>query len=1036
MATVTAYPKHTNLIDGAEASISFSYSINDYTEKDLYTVFAKNAFDSIPDGSTINSIKFYFDAKYSKDSLSANNYERWRIYRWLRVNNWDGTYDNFNSFNNLSKTLMYEGGLETDTIGTSYAPYTLDISGLISLSVSDLKSGVFIWLQARRKGTLNATMYIKNFRIVIDYTPPSYYLDLNGTIDGSWINNISSYGTAEVYIKGSLVEGGPVSDYYAVHPYGTTYEIKNIRASDGYRYNKDSSGPLSGTITNATEVLLSFSTKCTIKYDGNGQTGGSVVDQPGYINEPLRLAQNGFEKSYDVILYKFENEYFETPHSDATFQGWCTSASGETNVGKGGDWYTPSGNETLYAKWSDMPEVELRTPIRDGYTFLGWYTKASGGTKVANGGDNYRPDKKSVTLYGHWKRNSINRIYIGTKKPKFYKGKKPIRSIYLGTSLIYKVFLPKISYDSIKTLGNLLVPLPEDTPKTYTLPEANLENAEGNVSYALYSDSKCKTPVGAGITFDENTRQVTISNEAKDTVAAQNTYKDGLAKFYVKATYKNLSAIGEITFENYKVTATFSYLNNKDEDVNLPVKVYYGTSVEEFANSITDFKPPENNKVCHYINNGWVDPYRESTIKSVKRNTTFVLDFIQLNHVIDPTIFGYEKKVPTCTESGYIKGYCGYCAKQENGYKGLIQVNSPATGHKDTNGDNICDVCGEIFVDSGACGDNLTYTLDSNGVLTISGTGDMQNSSFEWNKKQIKSVIINDGVTSIGNDAFSSCSGLTSVTIPDSVTSIGSSAFNGCSGLTSVTIPDSVTSIGSSAFSSCSGLTSLIIPDSVTNISDSAFSNCTSLTSVTIPDSIISIGDSAFSRCDGLTSLTIPDSVTSIGNSAFSDCYGLTSITIGNNVTSIGYGVFRNCYSLTDITVSSDNIAYHSTNNCLIETESKTLILGCKNSVIPSNGSVTDIGYQAFFYCTGLTNITIPNSVTSIGGSAFDFCRNLTEVNFSTRTDIPALESPDVFDNTPDNLAIKVPSDLVDQWKAATNWDAYADKIVGVRSKM
>ena len=134
MATVTAYPKHTNLIDGAEASISFSYSINDYTEKDLYTVFAKNAFDSIPDGSTINSIKFYFDAKYKADSLSASNKERWRIFRWLKVNNWDGTYENFNSFNNLSKTVMYEGGLETGTIGTDYAPYTLDISGLISIS--------------------------------------------------------------------------------------------------------------------------------------------------------------------------------------------------------------------------------------------------------------------------------------------------------------------------------------------------------------------------------------------------------------------------------------------------------------------------------------------------------------------------------------------------------------------------------------------------------------------------------------------------------------------------------------------------------------------------------------------------------------------------------------------------------------------------------------------------------------------------------------------------------------------------------------
>lgn len=844
-------------------------------------------------------------------------------------------------------------------------------------------------------------------------------------------------------------KGDGVTESTTMYDYGTVPSYGSAPTRYGYTFKgwSDGSTTYSGTLPTAYEQDVTYTavwekTPCTITYDLNG--GISVNDdyktQNGFIGESINLPKiyvgegkqtedMPFSKSCKVLFdYNYDNKT-EFLLSYAPLSGWYTTDG--TRVGGSGDSYIPNGDTTLYAHWDNFNAINLISEERKGYTFLGWYTKLNGGERVGGSNDSYTPEN-SITLYAHWKRNSINRIYIGTKKPKFYKGKKPIRSIYLGTSLIYRVFLPKISYDNIK-IGHLLVPQPGYAPNTYTLPEANLENAEGNISYALYSDSKCKTPVGAGITFDENTRQVTISNEAKDTVAAQNTYKDGLAKFYVKATYKNLSAIGEITLKNYKVTATFSYLNNKDEDVNLPVKVYYGTSVEEFANSITDFKPPENNKVCHYINNGWVDPYRESTIKSVKRNTTFVLDFIQLNHVIDPTIFGYEKKVPTCTESGYIKGYCGYCAKQENGYKGLIQVNSPATGHKDTNGDGICDVCDEILVDNGTCGDNLTYTLDSNGVLTISGTGDMQNSSFGWNKKQIKSVIINDGVTSIGDSAFDNCTGLTSVTIPDSVTSIGSSAFNGCSGLTSVTIPDSVTSIGSSAFHGCYGLTSLIIPDSVTNISDSAFSNCTSLTSVTIPDSIISIGDSAFSRCDGLTSLTIPDSVTSIGNSAFSDCYGLTSITIGNNVTSIGYGVFRNCYSLTDITVSTDNIVYHSTNNCLIETESKTLILGCKNSVIPSNGSVTNIGYQAFFYCTGLTNITIPNSVTNIGGSAFDFCRNLTEVNFSTRTDIPALESPDVFDNTPDNLAIKVPSDLVDQWKAATNWDAYADKIQGVQ---
>ena len=155
-------------------------------------------------------------------------------------------------------------------------------------------------------------------------------------------------------------------------------------------------------------------------------------------------------------------------------------------------------------------------------------------------------------------------------------------------------------------------------------------------------------------------------------------------------------------------------------------------------------------------------------------------------------------------------------------------------------------------------------------------------------------LLIADGVTSIGDNAFYECTSLTSVTIPNSVTSIGGSAFYGCTGLTSVTIPNSVTSIGDRVFYGCTGLTSVTIPDSVTSIEFNVFSGCTGLTSVTIPNSVTFIDAYAFRDCTSLTSVTIPDSVTSIGNDAFRDCTGLTSVTIPNSVTSINNRAFLN----------------------------------------------------------------------------------------------------------------------------------------------
>ena len=217
--------------------------------------------------------------------------------------------------------------------------------------------------------------------------------------------------------------------------------------------------------------------------------------------------------------------------------------------------------------------------------------------------------------------------------------------------------------------------------------------------------------------------------------------------------------------------------------------------------------------------------------------------------------------------------------------RGAVEPNETKPGYS---GDRYCPDC-DTVLEKGYTywvEDNLTWKLYEDGTLNISGKGAMKNYNYYNNpspafkNSNVKKVVIEDGVTSIENSAFDSCSSLTSITIPDSVTSIGNSAFNNCSSLTSITIPDGVTSIGNSAFFGCSSLTSITISDSVTSIEESTFYGCSSLTSITIPSSVTSIGDHAFCNCSSLTSITISDSVTSIGNDAFYGCSNLKTISL------------------------------------------------------------------------------------------------------------------------------------------------------------
>lgn len=326
---------------------------------------------------------------------------------------------------------------------------------------------------------------------------------------------------------------------------------------------------------------------------------------------------------------------------------------------------------------------------------------------------------------------------------------------------------------------------------------------------------------------------------------------------------------------------------------------------------------------------------------------------------------------------------------------------------------------------SGSFGENITWALDESGTLTISGTGPMPNytggGEVPWNADSVTSVIVEDGITTVGDWVFSWHPELASVVLPDSITDIGSNAFYHAYQLERFVIPENVTfigdfafyanykltdpmipecviSIGEQAFAHCSGLTTVTIPAGVEFIGNAAFAYCTALTDIlvnqdnanyandasgvllskdlaaliqapgaisgsySVPDGVAVIHDYAFVSCTGLTDVSIPDSVTSIGNHAFSGCTNLTTADLGSGITVIGEYAFDQCASLSSV-------------------------------MIPEG--VTMIEYRSFRECTSLTEITIPAGVTEIGYSAFDGCTGLCEVHFLG--DAPVFNGDDVF---------------------------------------
>ena len=297
-------------------------------------------------------------------------------------------------------------------------------------------------------------------------------------------------------------------------------------------------------------------------------------------------------------------------------------------------------------------------------------------------------------------------------------------------------------------------------------------------------------------------------------------------------------------------------------------------------------------------------------------------------------------------------------------------------------------------VANGECGDNLTWTLDDGGTLTISGNGwmDTYYGNVPWKNygSDIIKIVIEDNVENISRFVFSDCINVTSITIPDSIIEIANGAFSGCTKLarvdiidieawcnisfldinyesisnplyyaklylnneliTDIVLPNGITTISNYAFYGYKELKSISIPDNVTSIGDYAFYGCTGLNKIVIEEGLTSIGGYAFSNCSSLESITIPDSVTSIGDSVFDCCDSLESVTIPDSVTSIGSNAFRDCTGLISAKIGD---------------------------------SVTIIGYSAFSGCDTLAVVDMGTSVKTVGAYAFSGC-SIVKVNIKS----------------------------------------------------
>lgn len=337
---------------------------------------------------------------------------------------------------------------------------------------------------------------------------------------------------------------------------------------------------------------------------------------------------------------------------------------------------------------------------------------------------------------------------------------------------------------------------------------------------------------------------------------------------------------------------------------------------------------------------------------------------------------------------------------------------------------------------SGKCGDNLEWTLDSDGELLITGYGAMYDYEYDdtrpkWDKDLVKTVRIEGAATNIGNRAFERSPNLTDIKMPNTITKIGSSAFSSCYALTDMALPNTVTELGSWAYSHCRSLTKEYFPKALIGIGLNALVGCENVTSMEVEQ-----GNPVFDSRDncnaiirsatntlvaGCQTTVIPNTVMSIGRSAFYDCANLTNITIPTSVTTIEEAAFYRCSKLQEVEIPD-----------MVTTIGEAAFTLCHRLVsVKIPDKVVSLGKEAFKYCHDIKTLVLGSSLADIGDNAFHDCYNLEEITVKATTP-PTCGTKGVFTGVNKNVCkLIVPSASVDLYKAAFEWKDFKNTILG-----